>query len=150
SIMTVQYDASSQIVSIFSGDEPLVVRTSLNKYEEQNNVAAATAEVSDIDKEFLMFDDVSTQEADPALLEYIYDIERLAKYYIYSINSGQKEIDAIFVVGDHPKREQFAELLSAMLNIPQLLPKDRSGSLPIIDSEEHLYATCIGLALKQK
>ena len=83
-----------------------------------------------------------------SVTDQILEIDRMMNFFKFSLHKGEKVVDEIVVMGDHPLLQTIEELLSNNLTIPIRLVDDA-----VI--EQHFpnckakHATLLGLALKE-
>lgn len=91
--------------------------------------------------------DGDIEEYRQSLTSHIYEIERILNFYRFSLNKGEKAVDEIIMMGEHPEMNYLMEQTSSVLNLPiQVI--DDAFMKKFKSQFKAKHAALVGLALK--
>lgn len=83
-----------------------------------------------------------------ATTDQVLEIDRMMNFFKFSLHKGEREVDEIVVMGDHPLLQSIEALLNENLPTPVSIVNDKviNGHFPNCKAK---HATLLGLALKE-
>ncbi|GAA0498399.1 hypothetical protein GCM10008986_26870 [Salinibacillus aidingensis] len=142
--MLAQFNVKSVTNSIFEQHKPVFMQEVDVSYPED------TWKVTPVNQDEPLTREHFDSEKVHAAFEEIYtEMERLRRFYQYSLHNGDQEVTRILLTGDHPYLEDLFHEVKDRLNIPIdiLSPEDVQGSKDMKMGSS--FYNVIGLALKE-
>ncbi|SET72154.1 type IV pilus assembly protein PilM [Salinibacillus kushneri] len=142
--MLVQFNVKSVTVSIFEHHQPVFLQHIEIHYQEDTWKVVPLNQGGQLSRE--QFDEEKVKNA----LEEIYtELERILRFYQYSLNNGDKQINHLMLTGDHPFLTDILEGVQERLEVPAHLLSPRT--IPAAKGVPLGYAfyNVIGLAMKE-
>jgi type IV pilus assembly protein PilM len=125
-ILLIQFDQSSVNVSAFHQHKPVFMRHLLLEQYEDINIEKGRQRFVD------PFEDIYKE------------MERMMRFYSFSIHQGKQQITRVFLMGDHPRLSHVYQSLQERLDVPvELL------SVAMASTMDVRYHLAWGLALKE-
>ncbi|MRG87496.1 type IV pilus biogenesis protein PilM [Salinibacillus xinjiangensis] len=142
--LLVQYNVKYVMVSIFDHHKPVFVQNVEIPYPENTWKAVPIQEENSLTREHLDRGHVYT-----AFDEIYIEIERILRFFQFTLHGGDKQITNMLVTGDHPYLADLMEQTRERINLPaQLLAPDQLKTIQEIDITPKFY-NVIGLAMKE-
>lgn len=144
SLILIQMDVKSVTVSIFEQEFPVFMQQVNIPYQEDtwkvvplNQGGYLTKDQFDEEKVFSAFEEVFSE------------IERILRFYQYSLNNGDKEVTKSLITGDHPFLIELMEKIGDRVNIPvDYLPPENVQAAKGVSIGNQFY-NVIGLSMKE-
>jgi type IV pilus assembly protein PilM len=142
--MLTQFNVKAVTISIFEQHKPVFMQQIEIPYPEEawkvvplHSGGYLSRAQFDRKKVMLAFDDVFTE------------IERIIRFYQYSLNNGEKQINRMLLTGDHPYLEELLDGSKERFGLPiNILPPDEINAAKNLEVSYNFY-NVIGLAMKE-
>ncbi|RPF50559.1 type IV pilus biogenesis protein PilM [Aquisalibacillus elongatus] len=134
----IQYTAKNVVFSAFEQHAPIFLQQIQLSSTDENVTFGATMTKNDFNRDevFLEFDEIRTE------------IERVERFYQYSMNNGQQAFTKMAIVGDHPYLGEVVQKLSDRTDLEVVtIPNEDMSGPKGIEMEEKYY-NVYGLAMK--
>ncbi len=142
--MLAQFDVKSASISVFEQHKPIFMQEVTIPYVPDTWKVAALSQGGILSKEQFNRDNVLS-----AISDIYTEMERILRFYQYTLRSGEKQVTKILLTGDHPFMDEIFEGMQMRLETPvQTLAPDKIQVAQDMEVDTKYY-NVLGLALKE-